>query len=152
VLLLPGAQKNIGCSGVTLVIVREDLLGSPIPSCPMMLDWTTQVGQCDACHVACDVQHVRFDTCLPTVAFALLSATACVETYHSARVWLCGLSWTGPAGLDGQADKGSMLNTPPTWSIYVAGLVFKWVEAQGGIATFEGALAPLALTRAVRTQ
>lgn len=33
-----------------------------------------------------------------------------------------------------QADKGSMYNTPPTFSIYVTGLVFKWLLAQGGLA------------------
>jgi phosphoserine aminotransferase len=96
-----------------------------------------------------DTWHVTRNTChliLATAAFrhrrvcCSRQLCVCVKTYHSARVWLCGLGWTGPAGLDGQADKGSMLNTPPTWSIYVAGLVFKWVEAQGGIATFEGAL------------
>ncbi|XP_034248285.1 probable phosphoserine aminotransferase [Thrips palmi] len=35
-----GAQKNIGPSGVTLVIVREDLLGSPLPICPIIMDFT----------------------------------------------------------------------------------------------------------------
>ncbi|XP_037804857.1 probable phosphoserine aminotransferase [Penaeus monodon] len=34
-----GAQKNIGCPGVTVVIVREDLLGSPLPVCPSVLDY-----------------------------------------------------------------------------------------------------------------
>jgi phosphoserine aminotransferase len=28
----------------------------------------------------------------------------------------------------------SMLNTPPTYSIYLAGLVFEWLEEQGGLA------------------
>jgi phosphoserine aminotransferase len=31
-------------------------------------------------------------------------------------------------------EAGSMLNTPPTYSIYLAGLVFEWLEAQGGLA------------------
>jgi phosphoserine aminotransferase len=31
------------------------------------------------------------------------------------------------------ADDGSMLNTPPTFGWYVAGLIFKWLEAQGGL-------------------
>jgi phosphoserine aminotransferase len=30
-----------------------------------------------------------------------------------------------------------MFNTPPTYSIYIAGLVFKWLKAQGGIAAVE---------------
>lgn len=34
-----GAQKNIGCSGVTVVVVREDLLGCPLPVCPAVLDY-----------------------------------------------------------------------------------------------------------------
>ncbi|XP_045104613.1 probable phosphoserine aminotransferase isoform X1 [Portunus trituberculatus] len=34
-----GAQKNIGCAGVTLVIIREDLLGSPLPICPIVFDY-----------------------------------------------------------------------------------------------------------------
>ena len=35
------------------------------------------------------------------------------------------------------ADKGSMYNTPPCWSIYIASLVLKWVENQGGVAEVE---------------
>ena len=68
-----GAQKNIGPAGLTVVIVREDLLGSARPETPTMLDWKVQ------------------------------------------------------------ADAGSMYNTPPCWSIYVAGLVFHWVEDMGGV-------------------
>jgi phosphoserine aminotransferase len=33
-----------------------------------------------------------------------------------------------------QADNDSMLNTPPTYAIYIAGLVFKWIKARGGLA------------------
>ena len=36
-----------------------------------------------------------------------------------------------------QADNDSMLNTPPTYAIYIAGLVFKWIKAQGGLAAME---------------
>lgn len=32
------------------------------------------------------------------------------------------------------ADNDSMFNTPPTLSIYIAGLVFEWLEQQGGVA------------------
>ena len=32
-----------------------------------------------------------------------------------------------------QADAGSLYNTPPTWGIYICGLVFKWIIAQGGL-------------------
>ena len=35
------------------------------------------------------------------------------------------------------ADKGSMYNTPPCFAIYMAGLVFQWVEQQGGVAALE---------------
>ncbi len=35
------------------------------------------------------------------------------------------------------ADNGSMFNTPPTYSIYIAGLVFQWLKRQGGIAAIE---------------
>lgn len=72
-----GAQKNIGCSGVTIVIVREDLLGSALPFCPQMLDYAVQ------------------------------------------------------------AKGGSMLNTPPTWAIYMASLVFDWIVDEGGLDEFE---------------
>lgn len=34
------------------------------------------------------------------------------------------------------ARSGSMLNTPPTWNWYLAGLVFKWMLAEGGVAEF----------------
>ena len=73
-LIYGGAQKNIGPSGLTLVIVREDLLGQAHPLCPSAFDYKTV------------------------------------------------------------ADNGSMYNTPPTYAIYIAGLVFQWLKAQGGLA------------------
>jgi phosphoserine aminotransferase len=36
-----------------------------------------------------------------------------------------------------QAEADSMLNTPPTYSVYVAGLVFKWLKQQGGLSAME---------------
>lgn len=73
-LIYAGAQKNIGPSGVTLVIVREDLLGRAAAGIPTVMDYQVM------------------------------------------------------------ADNGSMLNTPPTFAIYVAGLVFQWLKRQGGLA------------------
>ena len=35
------------------------------------------------------------------------------------------------------ADNGSMFNTPPTYAIYIAGLVFQWLQSQGGVAAME---------------
>jgi phosphoserine aminotransferase len=72
-LIYAGAQKNIGPSGLTLVIVREDLLGRAHPLCPSAFDYKVV------------------------------------------------------------ADNGSMFNTPPTYAIYIAGLVFQWLRAQGGL-------------------
>jgi phosphoserine aminotransferase len=72
-LIYAGAQKNIGPSGICVVIVREDLVG-----------------------------HARADT--PAI-------------------------WDFKA----VADEGSMLNTPPTFGWYFAGLVFKWLLRQGGV-------------------
>ena len=68
-----GAQKNMAPAGVTLVIVREDLLGFADENIPTMLDWKTM------------------------------------------------------------ADNDSMYNTPPCYAIYVAGLVYKWIEQLGGL-------------------
>ena len=73
-LIFAGAQKNIGPAGVTLVIVREDLLGHALDICPSAFDYRIV------------------------------------------------------------ADNDSMYNTPPTYSIYIAGLTFKWLKAQGGLA------------------
>ncbi len=75
--LYGGAQKNIGPAGLTIVIVREDLLGHLRPGMPSLLD------------------------------------------------------------LKAQADNDSMVNTPPTYAVYVAGLVFQWLKRQGGIAAIE---------------
>ncbi|NXE79582.1 SERC aminotransferase, partial [Cochlearius cochlearius] len=41
--IFAGAQKNVGCAGVTVVIVREDLLGFALKECPVVLDYKTQV-------------------------------------------------------------------------------------------------------------
>jgi len=76
-LIYAGAQKNIGPAGLTLVIVREDLIGQAAPFTPSAFDYKQQ------------------------------------------------------------AEADSMLNTPPTYAIYIAGLVFKWVKQQGGLAEVE---------------
>jgi len=76
-LIYGGAQKNIGPAGLTIVIVREDLLGQALPATPSAFDYKTV------------------------------------------------------------ADNDSMYNTPPTYAIYIAGLVFKWLQAQGGLAAME---------------
>jgi phosphoserine aminotransferase len=72
-----GAQKNAGPAGVTLVIVRRDLLDRALPITPSAFHWKEQ------------------------------------------------------------AENDSMLNTPPTYSIYIAGLVFEWLLAEGGLAGIE---------------
>ncbi len=72
-----GAQKNVGPAGLTLVIVREDLLGSALTVCPSAFDWS-------------------------------------IVAAHE-----------------------SMYNTPPTYAIYIAGLVFQWLLRQGGVAAIE---------------
>ena len=76
-LIYAGAQKNIGPAGITVVIVREDLIGNTLPATPTMFDYKTH------------------------------------------------------------ADAGSMYNTPPTYGWYLAGLVFKWLIAQGGLEAME---------------
>lgn len=72
-----GAQKNIGPAGLTIVLVREDLIGQTIPGTPTMFDYKIH------------------------------------------------------------ADNNSMYNTPPTFAIYMAGLVFKWLKARGGLVEME---------------
>ncbi|WP_148862472.1 3-phosphoserine/phosphohydroxythreonine transaminase [Marinobacter fonticola] len=72
-LIYAGAQKNIGPSGLVVVIIRKDLLGHAQSSTPTMLDYKVI------------------------------------------------------------ADNDSMYNTPATYSWYLAGLVFKWLKAQGGV-------------------
>ncbi len=72
-----GAQKNVGPAGLTIVIVRRDLLGRAMPTTPKIMDWTVMT------------------------------------------------------------DKGSMLNTPPTYAIYMAGLCMKWLKKQGGVEAIE---------------
>jgi phosphoserine aminotransferase len=72
-----GAQKNIGPAGLTLVIVRRDLLGKADAKCPAMLNWQTA------------------------------------------------------------ADNDSMYNTPPTFALYLAGLVFDWLQECGGLEAME---------------
>ena len=69
-----GAQKNIGPAGLTVVIVRDDLIGRARADTPSVLDYAAM------------------------------------------------------------AKDGSMLNTPPTYTWYLAGLVFQWLARQGGLA------------------
>jgi phosphoserine aminotransferase len=75
--IFAGAQKNIGPAGLTIVIVRDDLLGHSLPICPSVFDWKRT------------------------------------------------------------AEADSMINTPPTYAIYIAGLVFAYLKRQGGVAEME---------------
>ncbi|MBE6796848.1 MAG: 3-phosphoserine/phosphohydroxythreonine transaminase [Ruminococcaceae bacterium] len=72
-MLYAGAQKNLAPAGVTIVIVRKDLLGNAMDITPTMLNYVTH------------------------------------------------------------AENGSMFNTPPCYTIYVAGLVLKWIKKLGGL-------------------
>ncbi len=72
-LVYAGAQKNAGPAGVTMVVVRRDLLGHALPACPSAFDYANV------------------------------------------------------------ARESSRFNTPPTYAIYVAGLVFRWILEQGGL-------------------
>ena len=72
-----GAQKNIGPAGVTIVIVRRDLMGHSMKITPSIWDWAKE------------------------------------------------------------SANQSMFNTPPTFSIYMAGLGFKWLLKQGGVKAIE---------------
>lgn len=72
--IFASAQKNIGHAGITVVIIREDLLGFFMPNMPLLFDYQAQ------------------------------------------------------------ARENSMLNTPPTYSWYFAGLMFDWIKKQGGVA------------------
>jgi phosphoserine aminotransferase len=76
-LIYAGAQKNMGPAGLTVVIVREDLLGTTVPGTPTMFDYKIH------------------------------------------------------------ADNDSMYNTPPTYPMYIAGLVFEWLKKKGGLAAME---------------
>ncbi|MCY7371515.1 MAG: 3-phosphoserine/phosphohydroxythreonine transaminase [Polaromonas sp.] len=81
-LAFAGAQKNLGPAGLTVVVVREDLLGNSLQACPSAFDYRVV------------------------------------------------------------ADNRSMYNTPPTYAIYIAGLVFQWLLRQGeadalGVAAME---------------
>ncbi|UCH79816.1 MAG: 3-phosphoserine/phosphohydroxythreonine transaminase [Nitrospiraceae bacterium] len=68
-----GAQKNIGPAGLTIVIIREDLIGNEMAATPTMFKYSAM------------------------------------------------------------AKAGSMYNTPPTYSWYMAGLVFEWIRKRGGL-------------------
>ena len=76
-LIYGGAQKNIGPAGLTIVIVREDLIGHARADTPIVFDFKVQ------------------------------------------------------------AESDSMYNTPPTYGIYIAGLVFEWLKKQGGVEGIE---------------
>ncbi len=76
-LIYAGAQKNLGPAGVTLVIMRKELLERAPESLPTMLGYRTH------------------------------------------------------------ADKNSLFNTPPCWSIYMVGLACRWLQRQGGMEAME---------------
>ncbi len=43
-MIFAGAQKNIGCAGVTVIIVREDLIGLAVKECPVTMDYKIIAG------------------------------------------------------------------------------------------------------------
>ncbi|MDK2789211.1 MAG: phosphoserine aminotransferase [Epulopiscium sp.] len=75
--IFAGAQKNMGPAGLTVVIIREDLIGHAMDITPTMFNYQIH------------------------------------------------------------AENGSMYNTPPTYSIYIAKLVFEWVKKMGGVPAMQ---------------
>jgi len=73
-ILYAGAQKNVAPAGLTIVIIRDDLIGKAMEQTPTMLDYKIH------------------------------------------------------------AENGSMYNTPPCYTIYIAGLVFEWIKSLGGLS------------------
>ena len=76
-LIYAGAQKNMGPAGLTVVIIREDLIGNAMEMTPTMFNYKIH------------------------------------------------------------ADNGSMYNTPPTYGIYILGLVLGWIKEMGGLTEME---------------
>jgi len=76
-LIYAGAQKNIGQAGLTIVIVRDDLIGHAMPATPAVFDYKIQ------------------------------------------------------------AEADSMHNTPASFALYFAGLVFEWLKQRGGLKKME---------------
>lgn len=76
-IIFAGAQKNMGCAGLTIAIIRDDLIGHAKDITPVMMDYAPL------------------------------------------------------------ADKDSMYNTPPTYAIYILGLVLEWIENIGGVEEIE---------------
>ena len=76
-LIYAGAQKNMGAAGVTMVVVKKEILGKINRKIPAILDYRKHI------------------------------------------------------------EAGSLLNTPPVFSIYVSLLTLRWIEAQGGLAAME---------------
>ena len=76
-LIYAGAQKNMGPAGLTVVIIREDLIGNAMEMTPTMFNYKIH------------------------------------------------------------ADNGSMYNTPPTYGIYILGLVLDWIKGMGGLTEME---------------
>lgn len=76
-IIFAGAQKNIGPAGVTVVIIRDDLVGKAADNLATLLNYQTHV------------------------------------------------------------DSDSLYNTPPTYAIYIAGLVFEWIKNKGGLAAIK---------------
>ncbi|XP_050547088.1 probable phosphoserine aminotransferase [Daktulosphaira vitifoliae] len=71
------AQKNLGPAGITVIIIRDDLIGHPSPICPMVFNYTLF------------------------------------------------------------AHDDSLVNTPPTFIVYMLSLVLKWIKEQGGVGSME---------------
>ncbi len=76
-MIYAGAQKNMGPAGVTIVIVRGDMIGEANEITPTMLNYTTHI------------------------------------------------------------ENGSMFNTPPTYGIYICGLICEWIDGMGGVAAMQ---------------
>jgi phosphoserine aminotransferase len=76
-IIFAGAQKNIGPAGVTVVIIRDDLIGNAMDITPTMMNYKTH------------------------------------------------------------AENGSMFNTPPTYAVYMAMLVFDWLKELGGVSAMQ---------------
>ncbi len=70
-----GAQKNIGCAGVTLVIIRQDLIGYDIPQCPSILSYKVQAGNNSVYNTPPTFRYTLLSVRHPTFAYTHFSYT-----------------------------------------------------------------------------
>jgi len=135
-LIYGGAQKNMGPAGVTVIIIRNDMIARVPENMQPMLDYKLKAPV--VCDMSSDILSRRVDISKYALIYGgaqknMGPAGVTVVIIRNDMIARVPENMQPMLDYKLMAENDSLYNTPPCWGIYMCGLVYKWVRRQCGV-------------------